>query len=258
MKRKSGVELIDIFGKKPNGQEDFLGRGPMPPVMKFADLRADYGLSGIDLGEDTAASVTGAMLELVNWMQTQGWMPPPMIVHQGPMTYAQRLTDVIALLCREVPPAELVAAWINRGSGDHRLQEWACERAPSWAQGIGLLDAAHVMADQPEEGVEHEPAPKTDVRSILLDIVPGDGSGAEVYARSVGDVVNKLTELSQEVDSLHGLKAELGSALGLLSRFVERVRDLEDKGPAGETWQSDELLKDIADADALLAKKDRK
>lgn len=77
-----------------------------------------------------------------------------------PTTYAQRFSEAVALLCREMPPADMVAAWIDRSSDDHRLQDWACERAPSWAQGIGLLDAAHVMADQPTEGVDHEPTPQ--------------------------------------------------------------------------------------------------
>lgn len=79
---------------------------------------------------------------------------------QAPTTYAQRFTEAVALLCREPPPADMVAGWIDRASDDHRLQDWACERAPAWAQGIGLLDAAHVMADQPTEGVDHEPAPQ--------------------------------------------------------------------------------------------------
>lgn len=77
-----------------------------------------------------------------------------------PTTYAQRFADAVALLCRESPPADMVAGWIDRASDDHRLQDWACERAPAWAQGIGLLDAAHVMADQPTEGVDHEPDPQ--------------------------------------------------------------------------------------------------
>lgn len=77
-----------------------------------------------------------------------------------PTTYAQRFTDAVSLLCREAPPSDMVSEWIDRNSDDHRLQDWACERAPAWAQGIGLLDAAHVMASQPTEGVEHEPAPQ--------------------------------------------------------------------------------------------------
>lgn len=51
-----------------------------------------------------------------------------------------------------------------------------------------------------------EPAPEPVnpdllVTSIMLDVVPGeDGSGAEIYAKSAKDVVNKLTELSAELE----------------------------------------------------------
>lgn len=39
-----------------------------------------------------------------------------------------------------------------------------------------------------------------DVRKILLDIVPGDGNGLEVFAKNVGEVVDKLTELAVRLD----------------------------------------------------------
>lgn len=42
----------------------------------------------------------------------------------------------------------------------------------------------------------------TDVRSILLDAVPGDGDGLEVYAKTVDDVVRKLTEMGEEIETL--------------------------------------------------------
>lgn len=39
-----------------------------------------------------------------------------------------------------------------------------------------------------------------DVRTILLDVAPGDGDGVEVYARSVADVEDKLTRLGEELE----------------------------------------------------------
>jgi alkanesulfonate monooxygenase SsuD/methylene tetrahydromethanopterin reductase-like flavin-dependent oxidoreductase (luciferase family) len=39
------------------------------------------------------------------------------------------------------------------------------------------------------------------VTNILLDVTPGDGSGYEVYAKSVKDVVNTLTKLSEIADA---------------------------------------------------------
>lgn len=46
------------------------------------------------------------------------------------------------------------------------------------------------------------PAPELDVRKILLGIVPGDGNGLEVYAKSVEDVERKLTEMGQRIEDL--------------------------------------------------------
>lgn len=41
-----------------------------------------------------------------------------------------------------------------------------------------------------------------DVRRILLRIVPGDGSGLEVYAKTVADVERTLTEMSERIEEL--------------------------------------------------------
>lgn len=46
------------------------------------------------------------------------------------------------------------------------------------------------------------PAVNTDVRTILLDIVPGEGSGREVYARSCADVEKVLTELWIRIEDM--------------------------------------------------------
>ena len=72
-----------------------------------------------------------------------------------PTTYAERFTHVVALLCGQTPPDHMVADWIA-GNPDGGLQGFAASNGPAWCQGIGLLDAAHVMADQPTEGVDHE------------------------------------------------------------------------------------------------------
>jgi hypothetical protein len=41
-----------------------------------------------------------------------------------------------------------------------------------------------------------------DVRRILLDVVPGDGSGHEIYAKSVGDVKSALTKMAERIEEL--------------------------------------------------------
>ena len=50
--------------------------------------------------------------------------------------------------------------------------------------------------------------PDIDVRTILLDIVPGDGSGLEIYAKNVGEVVEKMTKLHERIE---GLEAQLAA-----------------------------------------------
>lgn len=57
-----------------------------------------------------------------------------------------------------------------------------------------VLNTAGVVPPAPPQAAHH---PSIDVRTILLEIVPGDGNGQEVYAKSVDDVVAKLTELSE-------------------------------------------------------------
>jgi hypothetical protein len=46
-----------------------------------------------------------------------------------------------------------------------------------------------------------------DVRKILLRVVPGDGSGHEVYAKNVGDVEQLLTEMGERLDDFEGARA---------------------------------------------------
>lgn len=90
-------------------------------------------------------------------------LPPLQPVSRGdwgkPTSYVDRFTEAVALLCRKSPPADLVAGWLDKDADDQRLQDFAADHAPAWAQGIGVLDAAHVMASQPTEDVAHEIAP---------------------------------------------------------------------------------------------------
>jgi len=44
--------------------------------------------------------------------------------------------------------------------------------------------------------------PELDVRRIMIDIVPGDGSGHEVYAKTVADVEALLTTMGQRIEDL--------------------------------------------------------
>lgn len=72
-------------------------------------------------------------------------------------TWMERYRQTIALFCGGVvPPEDLCEAWLRDGGDDIRLQDWVCcNTAVAWAQAIAILDAAHGMADNPEEGVGH-------------------------------------------------------------------------------------------------------
>lgn len=54
-----------------------------------------------------------------------------------------------------------------------------------------------------------------DVTTILLEVVPGDGSGHEVYARSVDDVTALLTKNADRIE-------ELESELNLFTTSVRK------------------------------------
>lgn len=78
---------------------------------------------------------------------------------QTPTTYLKRFGDAMQLLCSgERPSDELMAAWLDPNADDHRLQEFALEHAPSWSQGIAVIDAARLMAGQPTEIVTPDSA----------------------------------------------------------------------------------------------------
>lgn len=66
-----------------------------------------------------------------------------------PTTFIRRFSDAVTLLCGRKPPEDMVVGWLDRGADDHRLQDFAADYGPAWAQGIVLLDAAHVMASTP-------------------------------------------------------------------------------------------------------------
>lgn len=97
-----------------------------------------------------------------------------------PTLYLQRFSEAMTLLCNgNQPSEELLQAWLDDES--EALQDFAATYGPSWAQGIGLIDAARLMADQPTEGPEHEHYAEPDT-SILWpepDVVQYESSEGE-------------------------------------------------------------------------------
>jgi len=77
-----------------------------------------------------------------------------------PTTKAERFSDALTILCGGyVPEIELVDAWFDEEDDQShiKLQEWAVNHsAAGWAMGIGVIDAALTLADNPDEGVDHK------------------------------------------------------------------------------------------------------
>jgi hypothetical protein len=67
------------------------------------------------------------------------------------------------------------------------------------------------------------------VTNIMIDVVPGDGSGYEVFAKSVDQIEDLLTRMSYEV-------RELKDRLKAAEKDAERMDFLEGKGSSGLLW----------------------
>lgn len=63
------------------------------------------------------------------------------------------------------------------------------------------------------------------VTNILLAIVPGDGSGLEVYAQSVNEIVEALGKLDDERDALQSRVAELEKDAGRLQTQLKEKQN---------------------------------
>lgn len=63
-----------------------------------------------------------------------------------------RFSEALLCLTGATPPIAMVRAWLDQS--DEALQSWvgACPRVPWWAQSLGILDAARVIAETPCEG----------------------------------------------------------------------------------------------------------
>lgn len=69
-----------------------------------------------------------------------------------------------------------------------------------------MADLRAALAQPPAPTAQ--PDPSIDVRTILLDIVPGDdGMGLEIYAKSVADVERKFSEMGDRIEELESKRA---------------------------------------------------
>jgi len=70
-----------------------------------------------------------------------------------------------------------------------------------------------ITAPQPAECQRCEELEARSVTNIMLAVVPGDGSGFEVYAKSVGDVEAALSKQCDKIEELQAKVAELEKEL---------------------------------------------
>lgn len=94
----------------------------------------------------------------------------------GATVYIDRFVSALGLLCRSKPPRELCEQWLSNESEE--LQSFAVSNARIyWMTGIGIIEAAQIMADNPEEGAAHEgytsdyAASASPAASVLTDAV---------------------------------------------------------------------------------------
>lgn len=92
------------------------------------------------------------------------------IRQEHPTTWLYRVQHALMVLCDSpiMPTEAMVLAWFT--SDDESLQQWVHTygtnmRTP-WVQGIAVIDAATVMADNPCEGEGHAPRPDDLCRSV--------------------------------------------------------------------------------------------
>lgn len=73
------ADLCEIFGKRPDGSQELLGKGPMPPAMKARELLRDYGFDTPDDEDSESAFALAVCEDLVAWMLKVGWQAPPAV-----------------------------------------------------------------------------------------------------------------------------------------------------------------------------------
>lgn len=73
-------DTVNVIGVKADGSADLLGTAPMPPRMKAREIAREYfGGFTEDDGSD-ADSCFWALVGFLDWLEAQGWQPPPVVV----------------------------------------------------------------------------------------------------------------------------------------------------------------------------------
>jgi hypothetical protein len=135
----------------------------------------------------------------------------------APTTYLQRFGDAMQCLCGVRPADEMLTSWLDKNVDDDRLQRFAIEHGPAWAQGIAIIDAARLMADQPTEGVSHE---------MLEDLSTHPAAPARLHDDELRDIARELQDeiltcgLDQQV-LMRGMRKALDAATRLAADEAE-------------------------------------
>jgi hypothetical protein len=90
---------------------------------------------------------------------------------------------------------------------------------------------------------------------VVAKVVDTDITGARIVRvlRPV-DIGTQLTDHAQATAEIAKRDAEILCLHNVLRPILERARSIEDAGPFGYGWRSDELQAEIAAADAVLAR----
>jgi hypothetical protein len=163
-------------------------------------------------------------------------------------TFVQRFTDAVAMMCGAEPPPEFVDEWLRKVEVNFvaRLQEWVLcqDGAPEWAQGVGVLDAAYLLADSPVEGLGHkdrieaneltdEPEQETDRPTSVPKATP---PGLVEALNEASEILSELTNISAPHNMRWPLVDELrGFALMMAERMNSADEVEQNPGPTLDT-----------------------
>lgn len=169
----------------------------------------------VDQGHSEAEiAVEGALAALKSSAQAEGdWSVPT--------SHVDRFSQAMALLCRKAPPSDAIEAWLTPGSDDMRLQEFAVENGPAWAQGIAVIDAAHLLAGMPTEGVDHE----------IVEVDRSTGWQLDIDPETISDLLHfEETCLDNEDYDVPKDRVENLASIGLVSKVSGSVYEITDFG----------------------------
>lgn len=154
--RARGIKDLDIVRDLLDSTESRVYARMRNPTNNYLFKRmADY--FGIVQGEDTVSSA----LDKIENKDKDRIMEDPRVkfYKSKPSTnFVERFMDALELMCQARPPLEFIQQWTDdvQVNGADQLQEWVLNNQwMDWATGIGTIEAAIVMADNPREDQEH-------------------------------------------------------------------------------------------------------